>query len=152
MEGVSGVVYLTDHPEEGRSTGTIDLIRLTSKTQSKIIKKSIGTFDYEKGEIKLTPINITNTVVNKGFPVIEISASPCSNDVMGKDDLYLQLDMANTTIESIPEGSLTGTGSGGTEPGSSYGNGDIIRGKKIIPGSTSCDTEDTVTTSSTNIY
>jgi hypothetical protein len=150
VEGVSGVVYLTDHPEEGRSTGTIDLIRLTSKTQAKVIKKSIGTIDYEKGEIKLTPINITNTVVNKGFPVIEISASPCSNDVMGKDDLYLQLDMANTTIESIPEGSLTGTGSSG--PGSSYVNGDITRGEKIIPGSTSCDTEDTVTTSSTTIY
>ena len=147
VEGVSGVVYLTDHPEEGRSTGTIDLIRLTSKTQAKVIKKSIGTIDYEKGEIKLTPINITNTIVNKGFPVIEISASPCSNDVLGKDDLYLQLDMENTTIESIPEGSINGTGTG-----SSYANGSIVRGKKIIPGSTSCDTEDTVTTSSTTIY
>ena len=150
VEGVSGVVYLTDHPEEGRSTGTIDLIRLTSKTQAKVIKKSIGTIDYEKGEIKLTPINITNTVVNKGFPVIEISASPCSNDVLGKDDLYLQLDMENTTIESIPEGSINGTNGTGTS--SSYANGSIVRGKKIIPGSTSCDTEDTVTTSSTTIY
>ena len=147
VEGVSGVVYLTDHPEEGRSTGTIDLIRLTSQTQAKVVKKSIGTIDYEKGEIKLTPINITNTVVNRGFPVIEISASPCSNDVLGKDDLYLQLDMENTTIESIPEGSINGTGTG-----SSYANGSIVRGKKIIPGSTSCDTEDTVTTSSTTIY
>ena len=147
VEGISGVVYLTDHPEEGRSTGTIDLIRLTSQTQAKVVKKSIGTIDYEKGEIKLTPINITNTVVNKGFPVIEISASPCSNDVLGKDDLYLQLDMENTTIESIPEGSINGTGTG-----SSYANGSIVRGKKIIPGATSCDTEDTVTTSSTTIY
>ena len=92
-------------------------------------------------------MHITNTVVNKGFPVIEISASPCSNDVLGKDDLYLQLDMENTTIESIPEGSINGTGTG-----SSYANGSIVRGKKIIPGSTSCDTEDTVTTSSTTIY
>ena len=150
VEGISGVVYLTDHPEEGRSMGTIDLIRLTSKTQAKVIKKSIGTIDYEKGEIKLTPINITNTVVNKGFPVIEISASPCSNDVLGKDDLYLQLDMENTTIESIPEGSINGTNGTGTS--SSYANGSIVRGKKIIPGSTSCDTEDTVTTSSTTIY
>ena len=147
VEGVSGVVYLTDHPEEGRSTGTIDLIRLTSTSTATVVKKSIGTIDYEKGEIKLTPINITNTVVNKGFPVIEISASPCSNDVLGKDDLYLQLDMENTTIESIPEGSINGTGTG-----SSYANGSIVRGKKIIPGATSCDTEDTVTTSSTTIY
>ena len=150
VEGISGVVYLTDHPEEGRSTGTIDLIRLTSQTQAKVVKKSIGTIDYEKGEIKLTPINITNTVVNKGFPVIEISASPCSNDVLGKDDLYLQLDMENTTIESIPEGSINGTNGTGTS--SSYANGSIVRGKKIIPGATSCDTEDTVTTSSTTIY
>ena len=152
VEGVSGVVYLTDHPEEGRSTGTIDLIRLTSKTTSKVVKKSIGTIDYEKGEIKLTPINITATVINKGFPIIEISATPCSNDVMGKDDLYLQLDMENTTIESIPEGTLTGSGSDGSGPGSSYANGSLVRGKKIIPGSTSCDTEDTIDTSSTNIY
>ena len=154
VEGVSGVVYLTDHPEEGRSTGTIDLIRLTSKTTAKVVKKSIGTIDYEKGEIKLTPINITNTVINKGFPVIEISASPCSNDVLGKDDLYLQLDMENTTIESIPEGNLgSGSGANGSGPSSSYADGgDLVRGQKIIPGATSCDTEDTVTTSSTTIY
>ena len=71
---------------------------------------------------------------------------------MGKDDLYLQLDMENTTIESIPEGTLTGSGSDGSGPGSSYANGSLVRGKKIIPGSTSCDTEDTIDTSSTNIY
>ena len=108
------------------------------------LKKSITR---ETANKTLSNFNITNTIVNRGFPVIEISASPCSNDVLGKDDLYLQLDMENTTIESIPEGSINGTGTG-----SSYANGSIVRGKKIIPGATSCDTEDTVTTSSTTIY
>jgi len=106
---------------------------LEASNQAKIIKKSIGTIDYERGEIKLSPLNITNTMINKGFPLIEISGSPCSNDVLGLHDLYLQIDLNNTTINAIPDSSEMDSAA------SSYANGSLVRGKQVIPGSTTCD-------------
>ena len=137
VDGIAGVVYLTDKPDSGSTeTGQIMLIQLEASNQAKIIKKSIGTIDYKKGEIKLSPINITNTVVNKGFPVIEISGSPCSNDVLGLHDLYVQLSLDNTLINAISDSDNMDSAA------SSYANGSLVRGQKVIPGSTTCDTPD----------
>ena len=137
VDGIAGVVYLTDKPDSGSTeTGQIMLIQLEASNQAKVIKKSIGTIDYKKGEIKLSPINITNTVLNKGFPVIEISGSPCSNDVLGLHDLYIQLPMENVTINTISDSDDL------TTSASSYANGSLVRGEKVIPGSTTCDTPD----------
>ena len=141
VDGIAGTVYLTDHPDpHSTSTGTISLIQLTSSTQAKTIKKSIGIVDYKRGEIKLSPINITNTLVNKGFPVIEISASPCSNDILGLHDLYLQLDTDNIDISAISD---IGDTLEDTTP-------TLVRGKLNIPGSTSCDTPDNTVVSATS--
>ena len=137
VDGIAGVVYLTDKPDDGSTeTGQIMLIQLEASNQAKILKKSIGTIDYKKGEIKLSPINITNTVVNKGFPLIEISGSPCSNDVLGLHDLYVQIDLENTLINGISDSDNLDSAA------SSYANGSLVRGQKVIPGSTTCDTPD----------
>lgn len=137
VDGIAGVVYLTDKPDAGSTeTGQIMLVQLEASNQAKIIKKSIGTIDYKKGEIKLSPINITNTVVNKGFPLIEISGSPCSNDVLGLHDLYVQIDLENTVINAISDSDNMDSAA------SSYANGSLVRGQKVIPGSTTCDTPD----------
>ena len=137
VDGIAGVVYLTDKPDAGSTeTGQIMLIQLEASNQAKIIKKSIGTIDYKKGEIKLSPINITNTVVNKGFPLVEISGSPCSNDVLGLHDLYVQIDLENTLINGISDSDNMDSAA------SSYANGSLVRGQKLIPGSTTCDTPD----------
>ena len=138
IEGIAGTVYLTDKPDpHSTTTGTVSLIQLTSSTQSKTIKKSIGTIDYTRGEIKLFPINITNTVVNKGFPVIEISASPCSNDILGLHDLYLNVDMENIDISAISD--TTATTEESTITTSPQATSTLVRGNPSIPGSTSCD-------------
>ena len=137
VDGIAGVVYLTDKPDAGSTeTGQIMLIRLEASNQAKVIKKSIGTIDYKKGEIKLSPINITNTLVNKGFPLVEISGSPCSNDVLGLHDLYVQLSLDNTLINAISDSDNMDSAA------SSYANGSLVRGQKVIPGSTTCDTPD----------
>ena len=92
VSGIQGHVYLSDKPNPNDSSkGTIFLFRLMSPTQPEIVKQNIGTIDYEHGEIKLAPINITDTDVKRDFPVIEIDGVPCSNDVLGLNDLYLQL-------------------------------------------------------------
>ena len=140
VDGIAGVVYLTDKPDKGSTeTGQIMLIQLEASNQAKVIKKSIGTIDYKKGEIKLSPINITNTIINNGFPLIEISGSPCSNDVLGHQDLYTQLPMENVNINTIPD---TNIDVGNGDLASSYANGSLVRGQKVIPGSTTCDTPD----------
>jgi hypothetical protein len=146
VDGIAGVVYLTDKPDAGSTeTGQIMLIQLEASNQAKVIKKSIGTIDYKKGEIKLSPINITNTVVNKGFPLVEISGSPCSNDVLGLHDLYVQIDLENTMINAISDSDNLDSAA------SSYANGSLVRGKQEIPGSTTCDTpSDTVFTTNGN--
>ena len=137
VDGIAGVVYLTDKPDSGSTeTGQIMLIQLEASNQAKVIKKSIGIIDYKKGEIKLSPINITNTVVNKGFPLVEISGSPCSNDVLGLHDLYTQIDLENTIINAISDSDNMDSAA------SSYANGSLVRGQKVIPGSTTCDTPD----------
>jgi hypothetical protein len=50
----------------------------------------------------LNPIKIISTQITKGTtPVIEISAIPYSNDVIGLQDLYLQLDLNNTVVNTV---------------------------------------------------
>ena len=146
VDGISGVVYLTDKPDTGsKDNGQMMLIQLEASNQAKIIKQSIGTIDYKHGEIKLSPINITNTVLNKGFPVIEISAIPRSNDVLGLHDLYVQISLDNTIINGISDSINLDT------TASSYANGSLVRGQKVVPGSTTCDTpDDTVFTDNGN--
>jgi len=105
------------------------LFRLNSPTQPEIVRKSVGTIDYIKGEVKLSPINITNTSINRGFPLIEISVSPYSNDVIGLQDLYLQLDITKTVINSKPDQISSGYDTSGTNyiVSSSYSNGLLVR-------------------------
>ena len=133
VSGIPGTVYLADTPNMGLETGTVNLFRLESPTEATIVRRNVGTIDYIKGEIKLNPINITSTVMNEGFPLIQISAIPYSNDVIGLQDLYLQLDTSNTKIESISDRISSGNDISGSNyiVSSSYANGSLVRGPVI---------------------
>ena len=74
--------------------------------------------------------------INVSKPVVEISGSPCSNDVLGLHDLYIQLPLDHVTINAISDNDNL------TTSASSYANGSLVRGLKVIPGSTTCDTPD----------
>ena len=106
---------------------------LISDTNKKSIKIKISLIK----KIKLFPINITNTVVNKGFPVVEMSASPCSNDILGLHDLYLNVDIENIDISAISD--TTATTEESTITTSPQSTSTLVRGNPSIPGSTSCD-------------
>ena len=43
-----------------------------------------------------------------GQPVIEIEATPTSNDVVGLQDLYLQLDISNSNFETVVDDIASG--------------------------------------------
>jgi hypothetical protein len=122
-------VYLSDVPNSNLETGTVNIFRLNSPTEPQIVKRNVGTIDYVKGEIKLYPINIISTNINRGTPIIEISTSPYSNDVIGLQDLYLQLDINNTLINMVSDSIESGADISGTNyiVSSSYSNGVYVR-------------------------
>ena len=129
ISGIGSPVYLMDMPDQNQETGSINIFKLNSPTQPQIVKRNVGTIDYVKGEIKLYPINITSTALYKGAPIIEISTSPYSNDVIGLQDLYLQLDINNTFIKMVSDSISSGADISGTNytVSSSYSNGIYVR-------------------------
>jgi hypothetical protein len=129
ISGISDTVYMSDVPNSNMQTGSINIFKLNSPTEPQIVKRNVGTIDYVKGEIKLFPINIISTNINRGAPIIEISTSPYSNDVIGLQDLYLQLDINNTLINMVSDSIESGADVSGTNynVSSSYSNGVYIR-------------------------
>ena len=144
ISGISDTVYLGDTPSGDLKTGTIFLFKLNSPTEPVILRRSIGTIDYLKGEIKLNPINIISTDVYRVTNLVEISATPYSNDVIGLQDLYLQLDPFNMKVNMVTDRIATGSDVSGTNylVSSSYAN-NLVRRTPIVSSSIS-------TSSSTN--
>ena len=130
VSGISGTVYMSDSPNADLRTGTIFLFRLNSPTEPVIVKNNIGTIDYIKGLISLNPLNVISTEVFRGTSLIEISACPHSNDIIGLQDLYLQMDPSKLNVTPIPDSISSGSDvSGGTYTvSSSYSNGSLVRG------------------------
>ena len=137
VSGISGVVYMGDKPTGNLDKGTLFLFKLNSPTEPIIVKQNIGIIDYKKGELKLNPINIISTVVNRNSPLIEVSVNPLSNDVIGLQDLFLQLDVNNTTVDVVADNISSGNDISGTNyiVSSSYGVNKLVRGTPIVTGS-----------------
>ncbi len=130
ISGISQTIYISDIPNSDLKTGTMFLFYLNSNSEPVVVLNNIGTIDYEKGEIRLSPINLVSTSkTNGGTPIIEISAIPKSNDIIGLQDLYLQLDINRVEINMISDNIESGSDSSGSNYifSSSYFNGDLVR-------------------------
>jgi len=130
ISGVSDILYLSDIPNANQTTGEIFFFKLDSLSQPAIVKRSVGTINYEKGEILLNLVNIISTSKSiQGESIIEISASPYSNDVIGLQDLYLQLDINNSVLNMLSDEISSGADPSGTtyQTTSSYTNGNLVR-------------------------
>jgi len=129
VSGISDTVYLGDIPDSTNEKGSVFLFKLNSPTEPVIVKRSIGTIDYIKGEIKLNPIKVISTDVQTPSSLIHISTSPYSNDVIGLQDLYLQLDINNTTINMVSDEIASGSDLSGSNytVTSSFSNGSLTR-------------------------
>ena len=130
VDGISDVVYISDLPNKNKKTGSLFLFKLNAQEEPFVVRKSIGIIDYEKGEILLNPIKILSTQKNKnGNSIVEISASPKSNDVIGKQDLYLELDINDVQLNMIADDIESGSDLSGSSysVSSSYLNGELIR-------------------------
>jgi len=130
ISGINETLYMADLPDSNGLTGSIFFFKLDSSTQPIVVRKNVGIIDYVKGEIKLYPVNISATSkISFSQPIIQISVVPKSNDVIGLQDLYLQLDINNTTLNMLSDEISSGSDISGStyKVTSSYTNGDLVR-------------------------
>jgi hypothetical protein len=125
-------VYLADVPNTNRETGSLFLFTVpaVNSTTSTVVKRNVGNVDYKNGIITLNPINILSTgKVKDGQSILEISTTPKSNDVIGLQDLYLQLDINNSLFEMVVDEISSGLDPSASNyiVTSSYVNGNLVR-------------------------
>jgi len=131
VSGITGDVYFSDIPNSDRSTGSIFLFTVpnASSTSPTIIRRDVGVINYKNGIITLNPIIITSAKQKNGQPIIEISATPKSNDVIGLQDLYLQLDISKSNFEMVVDEISSGLDPSASNyiVTSSYTTGNLVR-------------------------
>ena len=125
---INADVYLYDVPDATGEKGQISLFSLNEGSSSPLIqRKNVGVINYKTGRITLDPINILSGKIKDNVDILEISATPESNDIIGLQDLYLQLDssVVDMVVDQISSG-IDPSGSTYTVA-TSYKNGSIIR-------------------------
>ena len=137
IAGSNDIVYFTDVPNkdengnlDGSGKGVLSAIKRTENDKLQVAAKSVGTVDYATGEINVNTINITSTLADNN--IIEVQAFPDSNDVVGLKDLYLSLDIPNSTINMVKDVIASGEDISGVSftrdyYTSSYSNGALER-------------------------
>ena len=121
-------VYLYDVPDSTAEKGQISLFSLNEGSSTPVIqRRNIGIINYKTGRITLDPINIVSGKTKDNVQIMEISATPESNDIIGLQDLYLQLD--NSFVDMVVDEISSGTDPSGSTytVTTSYKNGSIIR-------------------------
>ena len=152
--GQSNTVFLSDSPNADMKTGSLFLFTLTSKGNPTIVANNVGSIDYQRAEILIKPINIIGTSKKvQNIPIIEISACPKSNDIIGLQDLYLQLDISNSTVDMVADSITSGDSTSGTSytATSSYANGNIARLTEGEKENTTLLSSDTYVLGATNL-
>ena len=131
VAGITDDVYISDLPNTDKLTGSLFLFSLPSvQSQSPtIIRRNVGNIDYKNGVITINPINVQSGMIKDGQTIIEISACPLSNDLIGLQDLYLQLDISNSMFETVVDEIASGLDPSGSNyiTSSSYANGSLVR-------------------------
>lgn len=135
VSGIPDTLYFGDIPQGDLSKGSLMLFKLKSPSEPVIVKKNVGYVDYVKGEIRTNPINIISTETKTGLvDIIQISVTPFSNDVIGLQDLYLQMDMKNVQTNMVSDRISSGNDISGSNyvVSSSHGMNTLVRGTPVI--------------------
>ncbi len=139
VEGINTDVYISDLPNTDRETGELFIFSVPSinSTNPTIVRRNVGTIDYKRGILTLNPINVLSGKTKDGQTIIEISGCPISNDVIGLQDLYLQLEISDSTFETVVDEISSGLDPSASNyvVSSSYANGVLVRpgGRGSIP-------------------
>ena len=138
VSDISQVVYISDIPNTNRETGSLFLFTVPSSNSNipTIVRRNIGNVNYKKGIITLNPINIQAGKIKDGQAIVELSTTPHSNDVIGLQDLYLQLDISSSIFEMVVDSISSGFDPSASSyiQSSSYANGLLVRPTSNIGG------------------
>jgi len=155
VAGIMNDVYISDIPNTNRITGSLFLFTLPSEASQSptIVKRNVGTINYKNGVVTINPINVQSGMIKDGQTIIEISACPLSNDVIGLQDLYLQLDISNSIFETVVDEISSGLDPSGSNyiTSTSYANGNLVRagGRTSVTTPVGSSAPTTTTTSTT---
>ena len=131
VSGFTQDLYISDIPNTNKETGSLFFFSLPSpnSTSPTIVRRNVGTVDYKKGIITINPINVLSGKMKDGQQTIELSACPKSNDVVGLQDLYLQLDISSSNFETVVDDISSGMDPSASSyiVTSSYQNGTLVR-------------------------
>jgi hypothetical protein len=125
IDGLEGIIYMADIPTS-KTSGRIFFFRL-EKNIPVVVKSNAGTINYITGDLLLEVVKISGTSLSTGF--IQVQAIPQSNDIIGLRDLYLQVDIQNSVVNTVEDVISSGENSSATEfvSTSSYLNGKYTR-------------------------
>ena len=155
IAGVQEPVYLSDIPDTNRVTGSLFFFSVPSvgSQTPTIVRRNVGTINYETGIVTMNPVNILEGKLKDGQSIIEIEATPSSNDVVGLQDLYLQLDISSSYFETVVDDISSGLDPSASSyiVSSSYPNGNLVRtgGPVTTTSATTSGTPTTTTTTTT---
>jgi len=151
IAGIQEPVYMSDLPSGDGITGILFFFTLPSVSSQSptIVRRNVGFVNYSNGIITMNPVNILEAKLKDGRPIIEIEATPTSNDVVGLQDLYLQLDTSSSVFDVIVDNISSGLDPSASNynVSSSYPNGNLVRSGG--PVSTRTNTTSTTTSTTT---
>jgi hypothetical protein len=126
INGESSTLYIGDRPKSDLKTGTLFLFSIENN-QVEIKIKSAGTVNYVTGDINIDNINVLSTILPNN--IIQIDATPNSNDIIAKKSIYLKLDVDASKINVVKDIISSGENSSGSRfnPESSYFSDTKIR-------------------------
>jgi len=131
VAGIQEPVYLSDIPNSDGLTGSLFFFTvptISSQTPT-VVRRNVGVIDYNNGIITLNPVNISETKLKDEQSIIEIEAIPSSNDVVGLQDLYLQLDISSSIFDIVVDDISSGLDPSASNytVSSSFPNGNLVR-------------------------
>jgi hypothetical protein len=112
------------------------VFKLLASNQVAVVRNNVGTIDYARGEVLINALIITSTVISGDQPTVQISGTPKSYDVIGLQDLYLQLDNSNSLVTMVSDTISSGADISGSNyvVSSSFPNGRDDRESPLVRG------------------
>lgn len=120
------IVYISDIPNSDMLKGKLFLFSVKGDVIT-VQSNNIGTIDYVNGILNIDNINVSSTL--KLNNIIEVEATPYSNDIIAKKSVYLKLDIGASSISLEKDLISSGENTSGSRfsPESSYLSGTKIR-------------------------
>ena len=131
VAGIPETLYMTDTPimlpNGTYESGIVSFIAIDENGVASTKVQNAGVVDYKTGEINISTVNIVSTVVVNG--IVEVQAFPESNDVIGLENLFVELSIDKSTINMVKDTITSGEQVSGIgfPVTSSYSNGKLTR-------------------------